>query len=246
MTTKILKIPTLAAVVLAFAVPASASASASASKDCPPHRGTIAKKFGGVVWHSGTSLFACTVVYGQKPHTVRLGPWSPKSRVDFDGMTAAWTTPLVRDGVRSDRAWLATADGPGKRWIGGARLIPASAAGPAREARIQRIVIRDQGAAWVTRTGEVVLALAEPAGSEPAPLGGLATTLKPSERYLFVGAFPGVRASELAKTLTLKEESGDGDECGGVNPYLVTVQPDAGGTPVGASWDGYWNRLSCL
>src|SRR5207342_1569413 len=133
------------------------------------------------------------------------GPWSPKSRVDFDGMTAAWTTPLVRDGVRSDRAWLATADGPGKRWIGGARLIPASDGGPAREARIQRIVIRDQGAAWVTRTGEVVLALAEPGGSDPASIGSLSTTLKPSDRYLFVGTFAGVRASELAKTLTLKE-----------------------------------------
>ena len=235
----------LTAAAAAFAVALPASASASAHKDCPPHKGAIASKNGGRVWHSGTSLYACTVVYGQKPHTVKLGPWSPKSRVAFDGITAAWTTPLTRDGVRSDRAWLATADGPGKRWIGGARLIPASASGPAREARIQRILLTDQGAAWVTRTGEVVLALADPAGSEPAKIGALPGELKADHQFLLVGSFTGVRASELAKTLTLKESSGDGDECGGVNPYLLTVQPDPAADPVGVSWDGYWTRLNC-
>jgi hypothetical protein len=37
--------------------------------------------------------------------------------------------------------------------------VPASGAAPAREARVQAIVVRDESVAWVTRTSEVVLAL---------------------------------------------------------------------------------------
>jgi len=175
---------------------------------------------------------------------VRLGPWSPLSRVAFDGVSAAWTTPLVRGGVRSDRAWVATAQGPGKRWLGGARLVPAAGDAPVREARIQRTLLVDQGAAWITRTGDVVLALVSPAG-DPTPIGIPPVNLAADRRLLLVGSWTGMTASQLATTAELIVGDGDGDECGGVNPYTLTVRPDPAAAPVGATWDGYWERLNC-
>jgi hypothetical protein len=226
---------------LAFAAPATA---ASAPKSCPPHRGTIVKKSLGRVWHSGHSLYGCTVVYGQRPRSVRLGPWAPGSKVAFDGVSAAWTTPLVRNGERSDRVWMATAQGSGKRWLGGSRLVPVAGDLPAHDARIQRILQVDQGAAWITRTGEVVLALASPAG-DPTAIGIPQVTLAADHRLLLLGRWTGVSASKLAATAKLTEASGDGDECGGVNPYTLTMQPDPSAPAAGVTWDGYWERLNC-
>lgn len=233
----------LAAVGLSLAV-AAPGADAAASKNCPAHRGTLVKKSLGRVWHAGHSLFGCTVVYDQRPNTVKLGPWAPATRVAFDGVSAAWTTPLVRDGVRSDRVWIATAQGPGKRWLGGSRLVPAAGDLPVREARIQRILLVDQGAAWITRTGDVVLALASPSG-DPMPIGVPQVTLAADHKLLLLGSWPDVPAAQLAATVKLTEGDGDGDECGGVNPYTLTVTPDPAADPFGAIWEGYWERLNC-
>jgi hypothetical protein len=237
------RIAALAALALSLACAGPAAASA-ASKDCPAHRGTIVKKGLGRVWHAGHSLFGCTVVYGQKPHTVRLGPWSPKSRVAFDGVNVAWTTPLTRDGVRSDRAWLATTDGKGKRSLSGSRLVPAAGDLPEHEARIQRILLVDQGAAWITRTGDVVFALVSPAG-DPTPIGVPQVNLAADHQLLLVGSWPYGSAAKLAATAKLTEGAGDGDECGGVNTYTLTVAPDPAAAPIGATWDGYWERQNC-
>ncbi len=194
------------------------------SDDCPPRKGTLVKKPLGRVWHKGHSLFGCTVVFDTKPRARRLGPWAPQTRVDFDGVEAAWTTPLVRNGVRSDRAWNASVQS-GTRWALGARLVPRTPTAPAREARIQRIIVQDQGAAWVTRTGDVVLFVRLP-NSDPVAVGGLPGPLVPDKRALLVGTFTGIAPKALAATAKLAEGQGDGDECGGTNPYTLTVQPD--------------------
>jgi hypothetical protein len=221
-----------AALALAGAAPASAK-----SDDCPARKGTLVKKPLGRVWHKGHSLFGCTVVFDTKPRARRLGPWAPQTRVDFDGVEAAWTTPLVRNGVRSDRVWNASVQS-GTRWALGARLVPG------REARIQRIMVADQSAAWVTRTGDVVLFVRLP-NSDPVAVGGLPGPLVPDKSALLLGTFAGIPAKALAATAKLAEGQGDGDECGGTNPYTLTVQPDASAPPVGATWSGDWVRVDC-
>jgi len=221
-----------AALALAGAAPASAK-----SDDCPARKGTLVKKPLGRVWHKGHSLFGCTVVFDTKPRARRLGPWAPQTRVDFDGVEVAWTMPLVRNGVRSDRAWNASVQS-GTRWASGARLVPG------REARIQRIMVADQGAAWVTRTGDVVLFVRLP-NSDPVAVGGLPGPLVPDKSFLLVGTFTSIAPKALAATAKLAEGEGDGDECGGTNPYTLTVQPDPSAPPVGATWSGDWVRVDC-
>jgi len=221
-----------AALALAGAAPASAK-----SDDCPARKGTLVKKPLGRVWHKGHSLFGCTVVFDTKPRARRLGPWAPQTRVDFDGVEVVWTTPLVRNGVRSDRVWNASVQS-GTRWASGARLVPG------REARIQRIMVADQGAAWVTRTGDVVLFVRLP-NSDPVAVGGLPGPLVPDKSFLLVGTFTSIVPKALAATAKLAEGQGDGDECGGTNPYTLTVQPDPSAAPVGATWSGDWVRVDC-
>jgi hypothetical protein len=176
-------------------------------------------------------------VFDTKPRARRLGPWAPQTRVDFDGVEAAWTTPLVRNGVRSDRVWNASVQS-GTRWALGARLVPG------REARIQRIMVADQSAAWVTRTGDVVLFVRLP-NSDPVAVGGLPGPLAPDKSFLLVGTFTSIAPKTLAATAKLAEGQGDGDECGGTNPYTLTVQPDPSAAPVGATWSGDWVRVDC-
>jgi hypothetical protein len=163
--------------------------------------------------------------------------------VAFDGVQVAWTAPLVRNGVRSDRAWAASTQ-DGSRWLTGALLVPKTSQAPAHEARVQRILVQDQGAAWITRSGDVVLALSLP-NADPMPVGTLPAPLAADSDRLLVGSFPGVKASALAATAKLAEGEGDGDECGGSNPYTLTVQPDPAAPPVGATWTGDWVRPDC-
>jgi hypothetical protein len=226
------RLPLLGVLAAALIVPAGAAA-APAHRDCPARPGTLARTSMGRVWHAGPSLYGCTTVYGRRPHARRLGPWRGAGAVRFDGVTAAWTVPLVRDGVRSDRVWAASAE-DGRRWLSGTRLVPASAQGPAREGRVQRLLLRSQGAAWVTRAGEVVLALADP----QAPLA-------PSRQLVLVGRWTAPAPATWAPTATLTTGEGDGDECGGVNPYTLTVRPDAAAPAVGATWTGGWSRPFC-
>lgn len=226
----------LLAISLACAAFALAASDASAA-DCPAHSGAIKKAPLGRVWHTGKSLYACTTVYGHRPRARRLGPWDPKSRVAFDGVDVAWTTPLTRDGVRSDRVWAGNAD-DGSRWLVGSPLLPSG------EERIQSIIQTDQGAAWVTRTGDVVLALRSP-NSAPVAVGTLPGPLAPVDNLLLVGSWPSIPAAQLAATAKLVALEGDGDECGGSNPYELTVQPDPASPAVGATWWGDWTSTNC-
>lgn len=232
-------LPAIVCAVLLGAVPQDAHA----ARNCPQRAGTISIKPLGRVWHQGGSLYACTTVYAKPPRARRVGPWKPGTKVAFDGVNAVWTVPLVRGGVRSDRVWGATAE-TGRRWLSGTRLIAPTAAAAAREARVQRLLATDQGAAWVTRTGEVVLAVKSPE-SDPEAVGALPAPLHADHSLVLVGRWAEAAPDALAASARLEELEGDGDECGGVNPYRLTVQPDAAGPRVGAVWMGGWSRPDC-
>jgi hypothetical protein len=209
-------------------------AQARKSYDCPKRAGTLAVKPLGRVWHQAGSLYACTTVYGRRPQLRRLGPWKAGTRIAFDGVGVVWTVPLLRGGVRSDRAWAASAE-DGRRWLAGRRLLPAG------EARVQRVLGTDQGAAWVTTGGAVVLALRSPQ-SDPEAVGTLPAAPVADRGLVVLGPFAGAGAAASA---TLEELEGDGDECGGANPYRLTVQPEPGADRVGVTWWGGWERPFC-
>jgi hypothetical protein len=233
----------LAAALAPAALDAAPADAAPKARDCPGKRGTLKVTGLGRVWHQGHSLYGCTAVYGRRPHTQRLGPWAPGAKVSWDGVSAAWTVPLRRGGVRSDRAWAASAE-DGRRWLVGTRLVPRTADAPAREARVQSIRLRDESVAWVTQDGAVVLALHSPE-DDPTPLGTLPAPLTADHGLLLLGTWTGIPAARLATTLALTEGDGDGDECGGSNPYTLTVRPDAGAPALGATWWGGWSRPFC-
>src|SRR3954469_12197632 len=141
---------TLLLAAVALTVPTAAHAKASAN--CPARSGTLAKDGFGRVWHTKATLYGCTTVYDRKPQTRRLGPWKPGTKVAWDGTQAVWTVPLVRDGVRSDRLYAASAQ-DGSRWLVGTRALPATATTPAAGARVQRVFSYDVTAGWVTTGG---------------------------------------------------------------------------------------------
>ncbi len=231
----------LTLVALAIAGPATALAT---SPGCASHPHTLAAKNGGKVWRSGSSLFGCTTAYGPSfghaPRSSKLGPWAPGTKVAFDGLTAVWTLPKPA----GDRVWADDLES-GKRWLTGTRIVPGSAGQHFSEGRVQRLLLTDQAAAWITTDGQAVLALHDPAGETPSPVGALAAPLSANKQLLLVGNYPDVGASFLAAGAKLEIVDGDGDECGGVDSYRLTVQPDPAGPRLGATWDGYWEVRHC-
>lgn len=240
-----LKLAALAALTLGVAIPAVASA--QSGDHCPARTGTVATDRLGNVWHKGGSLYACTVVYGTKPRAVRVGRWAPQTRVDFDGVTVVWTTPLTRDGVRSDRVSAADVQA-GRRWMTSRRLLPAGDGTPSREARIQRVIAAFAGVGWVTRSGDVVLALQQPVDA-PVAVGALPAPPVARDDLTLVGTWTppaGVTSAKaLADTARIDIGDGEGDECGGTDPYTMTVVPDAAAPAVGVTWPGAWERGDC-
>ena len=251
MTTRPLPSPARRGALLLTALPAivcalalgAAPQDAQAARDCPKRADTIAVRPLGRVWHAAGSLYACTTVYAKPPHRRRLGPWKRGAKVAFDGVNVVWTTPLVRNGVRSDRGWAGSAE-TGQRWLSGARLIPATAGAEPGEARVQRVLGTDRGGGWVTQTGAVVLALSSPE-SDPEAVGTLPAPLRADHHLVLVGTWADAAPDALAASARLEELDGDGDECGGVNPYKLTVQPDPAGARIGATWSGGWSRPDC-
>jgi len=236
----------LATAIAAGALVAAAPHGAlAAPRSCPAKQGTLAKDSHGIgrVWHSKGSLYACTTVYGHRPRARRMGPYKPGTKVAFDGVNIGWTVPLTRSGVRSDRAWAGSAD-TGRRWLEGKRLIPASGDAPEREGRVQRIVLNDRGLAWVTRGGEVTFALESPEDT-PRPIGTLPGPLLGDGERLFVGGFGPASAAQIAASLKLEILDGDGDECGGWNPYKLTFRTDPAGPLLGVDWGGGWTSTNC-
>ena len=231
--------------LIATSLAAPGGALARTSRDCPARAHTLVKAPNGRVWHAGSSLYACSTAYGVRPRSFRLGPWARGARVAFDGVWAAWTTPhRIASGDIVDRGWAASAL-TGRRWLSGTPLVPASGPGaPRREARAAWITVTDEGAAWITRTSDVVLALHHP-DDTPSPIGTLPAPLLPAGNQLLVGSWPAVPAAQLAASAKLEELPGDGDECGGANDYRLTVQPDGVTGSVGAIWNGSWSRPNC-
>jgi hypothetical protein len=229
----------LATLALLVAAPQAAQANS-----CPAKKGTLAHDRLGRVWHSGHSLYACTTGYGRAPRARRLGPWDSGTKVAWDGSSAAWSVPLTRNGVRSDRGWVASAE-DGKRWLLGTRLIPATTSTPAAEARVQRLFVFGESAGWVTQDGGVVLAVHSPQDA-PAPFGTLPTAPTADHKLVLVGRWPSTNAAALAATVQLGAFDGDGDECGGSERYRLTLAPDASTTTrAGVSWFGGWERPFC-
>jgi hypothetical protein len=236
----------LAAAATAAATVSPAPVASAADPACPPHPGSIVNDHHGFgrVWHQGTSLYACTTVYAHRPRAKRMGPWTPYTRVAFNGDDLAWTVRMHVGGKATDRVWAANVDS-GRRWMLAQKPNPAGATLAARETLVQRLVVVDQSVVWVTRTSDVVAVLREP-GSEPTPIGTWATPPKVlQKRLLPLGTYPGVPAAALASSLRVKELDGEGDECGGVNPYRITFRPGAGAAELGVLWDGYWTSTNC-
>lgn len=223
---------------------APSPAGAARSAVCPSQTGTIVKDNTGRVFHRGTRLYACTTVYGHAPKSRYMGPWSQYTKVAFDGVNLGWTVRTTAAGKRTDRVWAGSAD-TGKRWMLGQKPNPGGADLAAREDTVSRIVAQDRGVAWVTKGGAVVGALQDPAEDVVTPIGSFATAPSVLQKKLvLVGSWPGA-TKQLASSLALTETGGDGDECGGVDTYVLTVRPDAAADPVGVRWDGYWSSTNC-
>jgi hypothetical protein len=233
----------------ALALSASGAGVAPAlAKDpvCPAHSGALANDGHGFgrVWHQGSSLYACTTVYGHRPRAKRMGPWTPFTKVAFDGVNLAWTVRMHVGGKATDRVWAANVDSR-SRWMLGQKPNPAGATLAARETLLQRLVVVDQSVTWVTRTKDVVAVMRDPAG-DPAPIGTWPTPPAILQKKLLpLGTYPGASAAGLAASLKVKEEDGDGDECGGVNPYRITFRPAAAAAELGVLWDGDWTSTNC-
>lgn len=236
---KMLAATALALAGLAAAAPGGAMAR---SHICHRHHGHLAGDFFGNVWHDSHSVLACTTVYDHPPRARRLGPWTPGTKVAWDGVNALWTVRHTSGGVTTDRMWAANSDN-GKHWLSGTKLVPGAAGAPFTDGRAQRIFLKDQSAAWVTQAGQVVMAMHDPADT-PTAIGTLPAPLTAVKQLLLVGTYPASAVPGIASSLRIKELDGDGDECGGENPYQLTYSVN-GGSRVGALWGGYWESTNC-
>jgi hypothetical protein len=234
-----------ASVAVATALLAGPGSASAAGTSCPARSATIVKDVRGFgrVWHRGTSLYACTTVYGHAPQTRRVGPYAPATKVAFDGVNLAWTVRMTKQGRRTDRVWAANVDS-GRRWMLAQKPNPAGGDKAARETLVQRILVKDQAIAWVTRGGDVVGALVS-AQDEPVAIGTLPSPPVQQDHLVQIGSFPGGPVSALAASLRITEGDGEGDECGGVNPYRFTVRPEAGLPEAGVQWTGGWTSTNC-
>lgn len=233
----------IAAACLAAAALTATGADAARAADpyCARQRGEIAGNKYARVWHSGRSLRGCSRYGGERRIIRRLGPWAPGSKVVLDGRSVAWTVPLTRDGVRSDRVWHSEIQGG--RTLAGALAVPARGAEPEREARVQRLVVVFQTVGWTTTTGDVAMSLPE-AGDTPSAIGALPEAPRAVGDRLRVASLPDVDPVALGASLRLEAQDGDGDDCASVTPYELTVDPGTG-KRIGVNWADYVVRPEC-
>lgn len=226
----------LATMGLAVAGPATATADA-ASKRCKARAGTVYKDGATRVFHAGSSLYACTRLTPRGfARTVRLGPWSRGSRAVSNGSYVAWARRWRIDDQPLDNVWAASIDG--RRFLVDSPAIPASGGGAVDTDAVQRLLVTDYGAGWVTRRGHVALAIGAPTGMDPVAIGTPPSPLTADGRRVLVGSFPGVPAAQLAATARLSSETGETDDCGGSMTHTLTVQPPGTADPVGVRWSG--------
>ncbi len=253
--------PHLALVPLLAVLVAAVGPAAARAAGCPQHTGEFARTGGSVLWPGKVKgknvLYGCTAFYDQRPKSFKLGPWNKASQASFDGQTVAWT--VKKPGTREDAIWIADVS-RGYVWMRGLR--PTTGRGSSTDVKVSRLLATGEGAAWVTTRGTLVMAISSPQ-ERPEPVGettpaatptpavspttgapqGLLVPLKPKGRRVVVGRWESVAGDDFADTLSLEVGQGEGDECGGVNPYDATVEP-VDGQRVGASWWAYWSSTS--
>jgi len=245
MTTSPRLLLALTSVLIGASVAAPSSSSAAFAKKCPAKAHTVAVSPDGAysrLWTVGGTLYGCIKYGGEQPRARRLGPWTPGGQVSFVSTTAVWTRAYVRDGVRSDRLWAADAY-TGERFLAGKRLVPKSGSAPDGEARIQRVLAEHGAAAWVTQTGEVGFALDVPWNDDETPSrsgGGPDAELTVDDNRTLVGRFD-TDPGQLADTLKITTDDGEGDECGGVTGYTLSVRPEPTAAPVKVNWGRAWD-----
>ena len=222
-------------VLLTAALGLATTSAQAAGRTCPKQRGTLATDELGRVWHRGRSLYACTTSGERRPATKRMGPWTPSTRVSFDGATVAWTTRVARGGTRVDRLWAGFA-GDGSRWLSGAQAVPAAGDAPAAEARVLALRSLGSSVAWVTDGSQLAVAAESPDDYEPTTLDTPSVTLRPDAGRVLAGAWPDTPAADLAATLELEQEPSEGDDCGGTEAFTASVRPTGSAAPAGVRW----------
>jgi hypothetical protein len=260
-------------VALAVAAGAATAAAPAEAATCAHHAHELKRKAAGVLWTSAGSLYVCTAYYRDAPTSKKIGPWTKKSQYSFDGSSVAWTVQVkVDDDFIEDRVYVA--NGPFGTWLKGVK--PATGLAGVLDTNVQKIVVYGDVAGWVTKQGEVYFAVIDPDGEAGAAVGagtpgaaapvvpgvtdsptlsaedlldykqGLFSGLKPTGRRMLVGRWTALDPKALASTLRLKYKDGDGDECGGVSTYELTVRPVAGQPRVGATWATGWSSTSSV
>jgi hypothetical protein len=231
-TTPILRLLAAAAAALAMALmPAVASAH---DYRCSSHRGELAGNEVGLIWHSGHSLYGCSVEYDEGVFVRRLGPWAPGTKVAFDGANVVWTVPTTVGGFRFDRVWGANVH-DGLRWLTGTKPVPQGPGHRFLDARVYKLFQAGEQAAWITTGGDVVAANDGP-DAEVSAIGLPPSPLVWTKQLVLVGHFPTVDPHTLAAYARLIEGDGETDECGGSNPYTFTLKTSASGPVFGATW----------
>ena len=129
-------------------------------------------------------------------------------------------------------------------WLRGAPAVPHVAAAGRPQPRVERLLALPTSAAWITRDGDAVLALPL-ADGDGFPIGELAATPIVEHLQLWIGRWPDVPAAALARTARLTVGTGEDDDCGGADPYTLTVRPDPAAPAIGASWTGDWVNENC-
>lgn len=245
--------------------PAAAQADGSIDR-CPRHAHEIHRTGGSVVWERGGSLFGCVAGYRNPqlggvedqdpsydyPHTKarRLGPWSPGSRIVFDGVEAVWAyRTRSKAGEPVDRLYAIDVRA-GKAWLRGTRPTFDLA-----DRVVEHLALGVNFAAWITTRGTVFAAAEggfgadsgpqdpfdlEPVGAGTSGADGLATTLAPQGHRLLVGRFPNATPQQRA-TFRLKRLSDldmENEQCIGSYRWETTIVPVAGAPRVGAIWRG--------
>ena len=234
---------TVAGILSVLALTAVAVTPAMATtKRCANHTGRLAHDASGLVWHTSTTLYACSNL-GGPPRRWRLGPWKRGTRVYFAGVLVTWIVPTTVDGEEQDAVWAGHVD-ERRIWLKGVPAVPKQGSDPARPAHITRFLFRGN-LVWVTATGDVVMAVDSP-GDDPVAQGALPAPLEVVGKHLVrVGSWPGADPVALARSLRYLEMGSDGDECGGYNSFGVRVRPDPAGPLVGANWSDYFYVPGC-
>jgi len=233
--------PAVVSLAAAALVATGTDAARAADPHCARQRGEIAGDKYARVWHSGRSLYGCSRYGGERRIIRRVGPWAPGSKVVLNGRSVAWTVPLSRGSVRSDRVWQGEIQGG--RTLAGALAVPARGAEGEREARVQRLVIVNRTVGWTTTTGDVAMSVPE-SNNDPSAVGALPDAPRAVGDRLRVASLPDADPVALGASLKLAGDGGSGDDCASTTAYRLTFDPGTG-PRIGVDWSDSLVREGC-